>query len=382
MEDNQLQKMIRLLRLRVTVNFFKMCVLKDMHLAGKPQAPNMFDTLNIGDEKILTKRGWEKWFDGSVKKLQGESGKLLDELAKEKIVLKSEDDAGLGKLPEGFFQEMSNGGLVSKLLKSTNSTNVKKLLIDKAQEYSPASFLHLHIDAIEVNAITKDFHDVPWNEVLEIASRRILEILFKDWGPRYGQIYSSFSSSLKLQWDSADEEERDKISEFYSKFGSFLFEGKMQDGAEPDWQRIGVDNDVAPQHVYKTLFAMAADTDFLVADRLEAWTISLATAALAMHALAWSDRYTTMGVYVTEEMVFWSALDHIMFDCDTDEVDFYRLRSAMARCQAEWDEGSLDVFMSARSIYHDGLLKYGISIQDVLNLIKTAKSEHPLVYRG
>lgn len=381
MECNQLKKMMQLLRLRVTVNFFKKCVLKDMNIVGKPQAPNVFDKLGINEE-ILTRRGWEKWFDGTNKKISKISGKLLDKLADEEIVISNEDGSEAGKLPEHFFKELGRGGLVAKLLAPENSKNVKKLLSDRAQEYKPISFLHLHLDAIEINTVIKDFHGVPWDEILEIASRRVLELLYKDWGPRYGQSYSNLSSSLKLKWGEADENERKKIREFYSRFRPDLFEEKMQPGAEPDWGLIGVSDDIAPQHIYKALFAMASDTDFLIKDRLKEWTFSLATAALAMHALAWSDRYTVLGVSVTEEMVFWGAFETLLFRSDVIDEDCKHIRSAMLRCQAEWNEKTFDVFTDARKIYRKELVNLGITYQDVIDIVKMGEGEHPLVYRG
>ena len=384
MEQTNIHKMTQSLRLRVTINAFKKFLLGSKHLPGIAQVGDVFEELQIDGKKLLSEETWKNWFKNKYDSMKPVKAKILDLLAKEKITIKTEGDSLTSRLPEDYFKELRCGGLVSQLLTPTKSKAEHKrdLLIERANNYTPISLLHLHLDAVEVNAITKNFHDVSWNEILEIASRRILEILFECWSPRYGQFYSNFSSSLKLKWDEADETERKKIREFYSRFQPDLFEEKMQPGAEPDWGLIGVSDDVAPQHIYKALFAMAADTEFLVEDRLEAWASSLAIAALAMHALAWSDRYTILGCEITEEMVFWGAFNLLLFNSETDDVDSKHLRSAMKRCQAEWDERAFDVFKAARKTYYDELADCGTSFQDIMYIIKTAKNVHPQTYRG
>ncbi len=384
MAQTKIHKMISSLRLRFTINVFKKYLLGSKNLPGIAQVEDVFEELQIDDKELLSDETWKNWF--KHKYVSTKRGKIenLDLLAKDKITVKTEHGSETGRLPDHYFKELCFGGLVSELIKPTRTKATSKLdkLIERANNYTPISLLHLHLDAIEVITLNDDFYDVPWEKVMEIASRRILEILFDCWGPRNGQFYSSFSSSLKLRWDEADENERKQIREFYSQFQPDIFEEKMQPGAEPDWGLIGVSDDVAPQHIYKALFAMAADTEFLVEDRLEAWALSLATAALAMHALAWSDRYTIFGLQITEEMVFWGALSLLFFNSETDDVDSKHLRSAMKRCQAEWDERSFDVFTAARKIYYDELADCGTSFQDIMCIVKTAKNVHPQIYRG
>jgi len=384
MDPIKIHKLTQSLRLRVTINAFKKYLLGNKHLPGIAQVGDVFEELKIDGTKLISEETWKNWFKNKYDSTKITKAENLDLLAKECITIKTEDDCEAGRLPDHYFKELCFGGLISELLDTTKSKAEHKrdLLIERANNYTPISLLHLHLDAVEVNTITKNFHDVSWNEVLEIASRRILEILFDCWGPRYGQFYSNFSSSLKLKWDEADENERKQIREFYSRFQPDIFEEKMQPGAEPDWGLIGISDDVAPQHIYKALFAMAADAEFLVEDRLEAWASSLAIAALAMHALAWSDRYTVLGFQVTEEMIFWGALSLLFFNSETDDVDSKHLRSAMKRCQAEWDERAFDVFTAARKTYYDELADCGTSFQDIMWIVKTAKNVHPQIYRG
>ena len=388
MNQTEIHKLIQLLRFQVTINTFKKYLIGGLHKPGEAQEDYVFSKLQIDDKKIkgrtiLSEETWKNWFNNTYDSMKLSKAVNLDLLGKEKIILKIEGDSQPSKLPDRYFEELYSGGLVSHLLVTTRSKAEHKrdLLVERANNYTPISFLHLHLDAIEVNAITKYFHDVSWNEIMEIASRRILELLLDDWGPRYGRIYSSFSSPLKLKWDEADESERKQLREFYSRFQPDIFEEKMQPGAEPDWGLIGVGDDIAPQHIYKALFAMAADTDFLVEDRLKEWTLSLATAALAMHALAWSDRYTTFGFQVTEEMVYWGAFNVLFFNSEKDDIDCKHLRSAMKRCRAEWDESAFDVFTAARKIYHDELADCGTSFQDIMCILKAAKNAHPQTYR-
>jgi len=352
---------VRQLRLHVAVNRFKQMLLDDFHVPGKPQTSAVFDVLySISEKLMLTEPTWQSWFADVPVLIKTGKAEELDELA-EKVISKRCNDGSKKSLPKNYFKNLIYGGIADRMLPPTKSKHVREVLVNRAQGYTPISQLHLHIDAIEINALTNDFCGIAWSEVTRIAALRIFDLLFNRWGPRHGQIFSSLSSSLKLRWEAADADERNKILDSYASVSPNLFDYDFDAGAVPNWHRTGVDRSAAPQHIHKILFALAADPDFLVADRLEAWVIDLATAALTMRAFERTDLSTFLGAQVTDEMHFWNAFNHIFFDPEADKIDDWYLSPAMQCCFTEWDERSLTVFESARKIYQDMVADLGIS---------------------
>lgn len=368
---------IRLLRLSATVNCFKSLLLGQLHVPKQSQSTAIFEKIyQITKNPKFTERTWERWFSKEPGTMQYGKARELDELTKRV----SASEIGIyckTKQTKQFFESMVNGGLVGSMLAPTRSADAKQVLISRAHKYVPATELHLHLDAIELHTIVDDFYDIPWQEVTKIASDRVFEVLFGRWDPRHGEIYPRLSSPLKLHWDAGDAVEREKIEESYLRYSPNLFERDYKAGAIPDWSRIGVESDIAPQHIYRTLFSIAADPDYLVADRLEAWFLDMATAALAMRALAWTDRFSTFAAKVTHEMLLWGAFDSILFSSDMDDQI---IESAMSLFDAEWNEGSLGIFEKARDLYHRLLTELGIASHQVKQVVGVAEEAHPLTY--
>lgn len=141
---------------------------------------------------------------------------------------------------------------------------------------------------------------------------------------------------------------------------------------------MGVESDdVAPQHIYKTLFALAADSDFLNLDRFRQWEYSLATSALAMHALAWTDRYNTY-INVTDEYLYWGAFYHLLFIKKEDKIDMDFLNEVMDCWPAEWNQGSLNNFLAAHELFQYNMAEYGVSVQDIMQIVIIKERVHPL----
>jgi len=264
----------------------------------------------------------------------------------------------------------------------TKSKHVLNTLVERANSYEPVSPIHLHLDAIEASAWMNDFNEVPWFRVTSIAAGRIMELLAERWSPRYGKLYHSFSSKLRLQWDAASPEEKENILESCSRWGPDSFDRLMQPGAKPDWQKTGCNPDIAPMHIYKLLFGMAADTNFLVEDRFNAWFLDMGTAALAMHAWAWTDRYCTMGGLITDEMLYWGAFDEIFFSEDPLESEGWGIKDAMTYCQADWQEDSFGAFCKAREIYRELVNDGGLSAKEIMSVAMSARRRYPLIYRA
>ncbi|MEW8204196.1 MAG: hypothetical protein AB2653_01375 [Candidatus Thiodiazotropha endolucinida] len=363
----------------MAVNFFKSLLLDQLHVPGQSQCTAVFEKIyQVIEKPKLTERTWQGWFSKDPGTMQKVKAKELDDLLR-RVRINKEGSYYKPRQTSPFFERMVHGGLVVNMIAPTRSTDARQVLANRAYEYIPSSVLHLHLDAIELNTLVDDFHGVPWQEVMKIASLRIFDVLFNRWNPRHGQIYSTFSSPLKLRWDTADADERENIQKSYMRLKPNLFERDLKAGATPDWIRIDYENSVAPQHIYKILFSMAADPDFLIVDRLETWALDLATAGLVMRALAWTDRYSTFGIRVTHEMLFWGAFDCIFFG---KKLDHEIIVSAMRLCNAEWDERSIGIFETAREIYHRILAEIGLSAQQVKQIVAVSEEAHPLVYEG
>jgi hypothetical protein len=185
-----------------------------------------------------------------------------------------------------------------------------------------------------------------------------------------------------LELDAANPEERIEIRKFYDRFKNDFFEKSLNARAIPDWNIAGIEADVSPLHIYKVLFSLAADSKFLVADRLAAWSLDLATSALAMHALAWTDRYTTFDQPISDELIFWCAFDDLFFKQESIDSDNQNFVGAMSRCNAKWGIDSFEVFLRARKTYLNELKDLGISESDVISTAMQATSVHPLIYRS
>lgn len=266
--------------------------------------------------------------------------------------------------------------------KASKSKHPLISLRDRAESYKPISALHLHLDAIEVSALAEGYGDIPWETVKQIGAERILNILTDRWSPRHGSIYSELSSELRLKWDAASPEEQSEIRKNIARFRPDRFESIIKARAIPDWNITGIDADISSQHIYKALFSLAADSKFLVADRLEAWSLDLATAALAMHALAWTDRFTTFDQPISDELLFWCAFDDLMFRNESIDLDNRDFVGAMTKCNSDWSPESFGLFLSARETYHGELKEVGISASEVIDIAMQATQIHKLELRN
>lgn len=371
------------LRMMVATNHFKRLLLGDRHEPGLHQENTTLNELAPRCKDVdFTGKTWKSWFESP--QIIPRIGKMqtLDEIASCAIRVVSKRNGEEKALPAEFFSQLVHGGLVKKMMQASKSKHPLVALRDRAESYKPISALHLHLDAIEISALSEGYGDIPWETVKRIGAERIHNILTDRWGPRHGSIYFELSSDLRLRWDAASSEERLDIRKDLARFRPDPFESILYARAIPDWNVAGIESDISAQHIYKALFSLAADVKFLTADRLTAWALDLATAGLAMHALAWTDRFTTFDQPVSDELIFWCALDDLMFKMaliDSENQDFV---GAMSRCTAEWTTESFNVFLRAREIYHDELYELGTGINVVNAIAMQATKAHPIILRG
>jgi hypothetical protein len=334
-------------------------------------------------DSLIGDRTWQSWFASRPPLPQPSKIRCLDQYITQ-IKICGQVKRAESICPEfrdGYFCELVHGGLMSQMLASTEASNPVHMLMRRAQEYQPVSPLHLHFDAMDAAGWHQDYGDVPWSMVAAIASDRVLQLLNDRWSPRSGDIYVGLSSDLSIKWAVADKLQRNEIRHSLAKMMPDPFERWMTCGATPDWQRVGVNSDIPYAHVYKLLFALAADPSFLVEDRLSAWSLDLATSALAMHALAWTDRYNTMALGMPPELRYWVAFHEIFFNPDVIEIDHLSIASLMANWPADWSERSPATLMNARNNYTILLTDLGLVPSQVCaGLFKTREAQ-PLIFK-
>lgn len=362
-------------------NHFKHMMLQDLHIANKPQTLSLLHGLSDIDD-LIAARTWQSWFSSRPPMPQPSKIKCLDQYITKIKQRRQENRAECipPNFGDGYFCELVHGGLMAQMLDISESSDPVQVLMRRAQEYQPISPLHLHFDAMDVAGWHQDHGKVPWAKVAAIAADRILQLLDDRWSPRSGVLYSEFSSDLSIKWAAADEFQRRKIRDSLSKMRPDPFERWMKNGARPDWERTGVSQDIPYEYVYKLLFALAADPDFLVEDRLRAWSLDLATAALAMHAFAWTDRYNTMAFGMPPELQYWVAFHEVLFSPEVPQVDHWAIASIMESWPANWSAGSTAVLMNAREAYGILLDDLGLEPRNICVGLLNTRDERPLIF--
>lgn len=374
---------VKHLRLIFAINYLKSLVLEGKHVAGQPQSGALFRVIEPLFVKVpFSARMWEQWFlyGGKISPQLGTAG-ALDEIYGY-IVAPGRPEERRDVVAKGFFSKLVRGGLLDQMAKRCKSKEVLSVLRQRAADYEPLSPIHLHFDALDVASWCGDFQTVPWEDVVRVGAMRVLDLLAQRWSPRGGGAYAGFKSDFRLKWEAADSQARIEIREAEKMVMPDMFEKRMATGAFPDWSKVGCDDDIAPVHIYKLLFALAADPDFLVEDRFDAWFLDFATASLAMRALAWTDRYTTMGAHLADELLFWNAFHKIFFGTDPLDSDGWGITPAMKCIRAYWSESSLECFSRARAAYHETLAVSGISSMQIVHCLDRVRADYPLIYVG
>lgn len=370
------------LRLKVATNCFKLQLLgEDLHIPGNPQVSAVFDALmTAGCQQLLSETTWKNWFSDTDVVPKIAKLKALDKFAAIAIRDPEHQGASTASFRSEPFSTLVHGGLVKHLTAQSSAKKLLPVLKARAIEYEPLSPLHLHLDAMEIGGLADNFGDIPWTTVKAIGAKRIMDILTARWSPRHGTVYATLSSDMRLKWQNADDVERQTIRSSFAKITPDLFPSLMVQAPKPNWEKVGISADVSSTHIHKALFSLAADSEFLVADRLATWSLDLATAALAMHAYAWTDRYTTFGHRITEELIYWMAFDSLLFADDVPRFDQFDVAPAMAASNAEWSDESVNTLLLGRDIYRSLLESLGVSAAEIRLIAMLGAKAHPLVY--
>ena len=99
-----------------------------------------------------------------------------------------------------------------------------------------------------------------------------------------------------------------------------------------------------------------------------------------MHALAWSDRYTTFDDLIPDELIYWIALEEIFFTSEPLAASNTEIIRATSKLEAEWSENTFLIFTRAREIYQRQLVELGVTANEVLDIAMLATEVHPMRY--
>lgn len=367
-------------------NYFKQIILQGLHIPNAPQTFSLMHELSDMNS-LLGDRTWQSWFSSEPPLPQPSKIKRLDQyIAQIKKRGQSRHAVSICReLQEGYFYKLVHGGLMSQMLLPTKTSNLIHTLIRRAQEYQPASPLHLHFDAVDAAGWRHDFGNVPWSTVATIASNRILELLHDRWSPLAGSVYTHLANE-RLSSDLSAR--REEVNKFLALEKSIcpslalpnLFEEWIRSGLSPDWCQLGMEVDISHKHIYKLLFALAKDHKFLTQDRIDDWSLDLATSALAMHALAWTNRKNTMGLGMSLELIYWGVFDEIFFNSDQTEIDDWLTISAIEYLLGDYSNESVEILQKARHAYWSLLKKLGLLPEHISSGLHKTREQHPLIF--
>lgn len=357
------------LRQACALNHFKQAVLGDVHRPGEPQeAAVMRAFADAGMDGCLDSRTWKGWFGDPARKAGPKGMANLDEyFLRMRQLLPSHASSSSPSEPRpAVYADLIAGGLVEELVQRTTAKPPIKTLRHRAFTYQPTSPLHLHLDAIEC-ALWFEADEVACEELKVIAAKRVLDLIYDRWKPGQGSIYKELSSSLRLQWNRSDEQARGGIREFFSKLVPDRFEARMNEAPSPDWERVAVSEDFASGDIHKVLLQLAAETEFLVADRFDAWVIDLVSAGIAVYALAQANPPARGGFGLGPASTYWDAIRELFF-CDEPDIDVREcLEQAFEQAGGFYNEDVERNLFTARAKYRTWLEGLGLSPRIVSN---------------
>lgn len=371
----------RALRQPIALNLFKWMVLGDRHIPGRHQAAMVQRAMSeAGADRYMAGRSWRQWFGKPPRQARRDAIGVLDEhAARMHLPLWTLDAVEVGSR---FFLDLVEGGLSASLMEPIAMRQPELALMRRALDYEPRSRLHLHIDSIECAALSEGIGDAPWDLVKATAAKRVLELIHSRWSPRHGTVYSELTPDLDLRWRAADADERQQIRKQYRRFKPDLFEDQLKKAPHPDWSVVDVEADIAPRHVHRLLLALAGDGNFLVADRLHVWALDLVSAGLAMHALAWTDRYATHGRHISPEVIHWAAFETTFFSQEPDDAVMDTMAPVFRVNKTEFTSVAAENLCRARESYWELLRMLHVERESLGALVSRCWQVRPIVYHG
>ena len=402
--DNGKCLAISRLRVAVTLNHFKRLILGDQHVPGVAQRTTLFNALALGrtthelkdyadnadappEAKFgmtATSRSWESWFGSQEVRPKDHH---IESLNKGAVAWLKSPDLPVGQaqtLPERFYEKLFSGGLSKAMLSDVRSSDPAQILKSRAAAYFPASALHLHLDALELLSYRGSLPKLANEKIVAIAGARIFELLYLRWGDtdatdKWKSVYSQLPSEKLAEWDTLLEADRERrLAE-----PAFVWQEdpvaamRRSLARRPSRALLGSEADATPGRIYRLLFAIGADSEFLGDDAVAAWALDLASAGAAAIAL-----YFAGNPYVAphREQVIIAAIDSLLFGCHIDGVASEHrahlwggnvdemLRAAMSKLDANWGAAGTTSYYAARKSYRTEMHELGFDVEDVYHM--------------
>lgn len=400
---NQRDMTMRRLRTRACLNHFKRVLLGDRHRPGSAQTTLVFKelsrirpTCDLEPKKrtradvdsvtalgmTIAERTWSTWFSKNPSQPQSPQIEALDKVALQaRLMVLRQSDRTRVQQPASFFWDLVYGGLLDLMILENVSKEPLRLAHARIAEYEPRSALHLHFDALELLNFRSPLEKVHGDDIALVAGPRILGKIQRRWGERrypgiLDSAYAEMGSERLRDWLALPSDEQQT---WLADTGFAIFD-EPQDVAEahllqaPKPELLGEEVDAPSGQIYRLLFAVAADTEFLRDGRMRTWALDLATASAAAIAMFYAG---SLDMRARREQTVLNALDTLFFGELTDGEAPLRhanmwggnlegaLQAAMKVVHADWQDHGTEIFYEARRAYLDEMAALGVSLSDI-----------------
>lgn len=325
-------------------------------------------------------RTWDSWFGDAPPRVQRAAIGRLDQFF----------DAKAGRLRErrgesGFYEELVFGGLAVQALEPDTGKLHRSPVGQRISQYRPRSPLHLHLDTLDVAALEIDqVHKglCLW-DAKAMLSNRVMECLHDRWNHRSGTVYESLSSDMELAMLELSDADRKSVEKEFA-FGPQAFQNLMGMAPQPVYEARLNQLDFSASQVHKTMFGIAADASFLKGDRLTAWCLDAATAALALQSMNWRFQLDMMAsgrAIVMPEVWYLDAMQALFFGPDDEDALSEALGRANEMGQFQWLPDTYDALLAARDQYHALLAQLGLHPATLWQIAEFFDQPHPATMR-
>jgi len=369
------------LRLKCAVNHFKHRMLEATHEPGISQGKSVLTRMTeVLSRAPFDPRTWDSWFGDAPPRVQRAAIGRLDQFF----------DAKAGRLRErrgesGFYEELVFGGLAVQALEPDTGKLHRSPVGQRISQYRPRSPLHLHLDTLDVAALEIDqVHKglCLW-DAKAMLSNRVMECLHDRWNHRSGTVYESLSSDMELAMLELSDADRKSVEKEFA-FGPQAFQNLMGMAPQPVYEARLNQLDFSASQVHKTMFGIAADASFLKGDRLTAWCLDAATAALALQSMNWRFQLDMMAsgrAIVMPEVWYLDAMQALFFGPDDEGALSEALGRANEMGQFQWLPDTYDALLAARDQYHALLAQLGLHPATLWQIAEFFDQPHPATMR-
>ena len=340
------------LRRKAAINLIKEEFLGDKHIGGDPQSKLILPILRnlFPGNSELSEKTWQTWIQGSSNIKDGKL-KTLDSA----FASKSGLDDYISSLIRGDDKHWAVEGMLGAIVR--------------------------HFAAIDAAAFFGEKMHDSWRSEKIKRSNAVIEVLHALWNPDSGEIYKSFRSDDKINFDLASDEEKLDMVNQYNSFPKFVFQSCMNQHPKPCSEVTEYFRPTDPISVVEFLWQMAKDKDFLHFERLDMWCMDLASAGAAFYGLGYANRYEVFGTRLAPESSQISAMDELFWTENTDlETVFWHWGISVT------EQNTSDILQvrsrlwDARSKYHSLLARLGITPGHISQVLERQWNEWPIVY--